>query len=164
MCPVLGWWSKEKSLHSRICRVVRTTLPKGSLDIGPTQDQLQEKPGNVLVSSLLSFAVDGVGCTSLLLAVVPFWFLKASWPPSVPVALQGSLAACWTAPPLILSYRSLTRRQVQETAVENKHSGVRQPAFLFGSFSLLGRCFTSLYPQIPYVEGDIVIILAFQSL
>ena len=151
-------------MHSRLCRVVRTMLPRGSVDIGPTRDQLPGKPGNVLVSSLLSFTVDGVGCASLLLAVVPFWFLKVSWPPSLPVALQGSLAACWTAPPLILSYRSLTWWQVQKTAVENKPSGVRQPAFLFSSFSLLGRCFTSLYPQIPSVKGDVVIILAFQSL
>ena len=68
-----------------------------SLDTRHTQDRLPEKQGRVLASSVISFAVNGVGCASLLLAVITFWCLKVFWSPSLPVVpqvFQGDLLTC----------------------------------------------------------------------
>ena len=81
----------------------------------------------------------GVGCTSLLLAVMTFWCLKVFWSPSllvVPQVFRGDLLTCT---PLRCFLSRSNMWQVQKTVVENKHSGVRQSELPYSSFGLLGR-------------------------
>ena len=85
-------FSVMRRVHSGICRVVGTVLLRCRTHLRLSS----RKARSVLASSVVSSAVDGAGCASLL-AVVTFGCLKVFWSPSLPVVLRvfrGDLLNC----------------------------------------------------------------------